>query len=90
MAKLETGGGETPAIDSAILDGYLRSHLIDPARLRADSFEAFIEDRQLQLLRLIEQATGQQIRREGVAGAAVDAETDADTMESEMTMAAAE
>ena len=89
LAKLETGGGETPAIDSAILDGYLRSHLIDPARLRADGFEAFIEDRQSQLLGLIEQATGQKIRREPEPGAATDAETDTETLEFEMTMAAA-
>jgi hypothetical protein len=89
LAKLETGGGETPAIDSAILDGYLRSHLIDPARLRADGFEAFIEDRRSELLGLIEQATGQKIRREPEPGAATDAETDTETLESEMTMAAA-
>jgi hypothetical protein len=34
------------------------SHLIDPALLRADKFEAFMPDRQKRLLGLIEQATG--------------------------------
>ena len=90
LRKLQTGSDETPAINPTILDAYLHSHMIDPARLRADSFEAFIEDRQSQLLGLIEQATGQKIRREGEAGVSVDAETDAETLESEMTMAPAE
>ena len=88
LSKLETGGAESPAIDPAALDGYLRSHLIDPVRLRADSFEAFIKDRQSELLSLIERGTGQKIRRE--AAGAADAETDEETLESEMTIAAAE
>ena len=88
LDKLETGGAETPAIEPAILDAYLRSHLIDPARLRADSFDAFIEDRQSQLIGLIEQATGQKIRRDAEPDPANDAETDAETLESEMTTAA--
>jgi hypothetical protein len=90
LDKLQTGGAETPPIDPTILDTYLRSHMIDPARLRADSFEAFMDDRQSQLIGLIEQATGQKIRHEGEADATVDAETDAEILESEMTMAAAE
>lgn len=90
LAKLATGGAEAPAIDPTILDGYLRSHLIDPVRLRADDFGTFIEDRQSLLLGLIEEATGQKIRREAEAGAAADTETDEEALESEMTMAAAE
>lgn len=86
LDRLQTGTAETPAIVPAVLDRYLCSHLIDPARLRADGFEAFIENRQSNLLGLIEQATGQKIRLD--AGAAPDAETDAETLESEMTMAA--
>ncbi len=45
IAKLEKGNQTTPAISSQKLDVYLKSHLIDPALLRADNFEAFMEDR---------------------------------------------
>lgn len=58
LAKLEGGNSLTPAIASEKLDNYLQSHLIDPALLRADKFDAFMEDRQRRLLGLIEQATG--------------------------------
>jgi hypothetical protein len=33
LAKMEAGGTEAPAIDPAVLDRHLRSHLIDPALL---------------------------------------------------------
>jgi hypothetical protein len=58
LAKLESGDKNTPSIDPERLDGYLASHLIDPALLRSDAFEAFMVDRQKRLLTLIEQATG--------------------------------
>lgn len=58
LAKLEHGNSSTPPIAADKLDSYLRSHLIDPALLRADNFEAFMEDRQKRLLGLIEQAMG--------------------------------
>lgn len=58
LAKLERGNSSTPAIASEKLDNYLQSHLIDPALLRANKFDAFMEDRQKRLLGLIEQATG--------------------------------
>ena len=58
LAKLENGNSSTPPIAPDKLDSYLRSHLIDPALLRADKFEAFMEDRQKRLLGLIEQAMG--------------------------------
>jgi len=90
LAKLQNGGAGTPPIASDKLDSYLVTHLIDPARLRADDFEAFIAERQSQLLGLIERATGQTIRREPDVGTAADAETDDDSMEAELTMAAAE
>ena len=61
LAKLEAGSGETPPIEPRDLDIYLRTHLIDPAILREDNFEAFIHDRQRQLLALIEQATGESV-----------------------------
>ena len=58
LAKLERGSDKEAAIDNARLGSYLESHLIDPALLRADLFDAFMSDRQRRLLRLIEQATG--------------------------------
>lgn len=58
LAKLESGNSSTPPIASEKLDGYLQSHLINPAFLRADKFEEFMEDRQRRLLGLIEQAMG--------------------------------
>ena len=87
LLKLEKGGSETPPITPANLDAYLTSHLIDPTLLRADDFDAFMSDRQTRLLRLIEQATGQAVYRGEMADE--DAETDAETAEAALTMAAA-
>jgi hypothetical protein len=87
LDKLQNGSAETPPITRANLDRYLQSHLINPTLLRADQFRAFMEDRQERLLRLIEQATGQQVYRGEDADD--DAETDAETAESELTMAPA-
>ena len=58
LGKLEKGNSSTPPIAADTLDGYLSSHLIAPALLRGDQFEAFMEDRQKRLLGLIEQAMG--------------------------------
>jgi len=58
LARLEGGNSSAPPIASETLDSYLQSHLIDPALLRADNFEAFMQDRQKRLLGLIEQAMG--------------------------------
>jgi hypothetical protein len=58
IARLEQGNTTTPAIPPARLDTFLQSHLIDPALLRADRFDEFMESRQRQLLRLIEHAMG--------------------------------
>lgn len=44
-----------------MLDSYLQSHLIAPGMLRADAFDAFMADRERQLLGLIQKATGHQI-----------------------------
>lgn len=60
LRKLEKGNNSTPPISADKLDNYLRTHLIDPALLRADAFEAFMEDRQKRLLGLIEQAMGKE------------------------------
>ena len=87
LGKLESGDAATPPIDQQRLDGYLRSHLIDPSLLRSDSFEAFMEDRQRQLLGLIEQATGKTAYAGDIGDEGVDVETDEDSTEAEMTIA---
>lgn len=79
----------TPPITREKLDSYLTSHLITPSLLHADQFDAFMADRQKQLLALIEQATGKapfigDIQEEGE-----DVEADEDTIEAEHTIAAA-
>jgi hypothetical protein len=88
LARLQTGNNETPPISPQNLDRYLRSHLINPALLRANDFLAFLEDRQAGLLKLIEQATGQAVYRGAEAEEEEDAETDSETAEAELTMAA--
>jgi len=87
LEKLQTGDRATPPIAVQNLDGYLASHFIDAALLRVDSFNAFMEDRQARLLRLIEQATGQKVYRG--ESTEDEAEADAETAEAELTMAAA-
>jgi hypothetical protein len=89
LSKLETGNDATPSIASDKLDIYLKSHLIDPALLRADDFPAFMEDRQRRLLSLIEQAIGKSAYTGNIAEEGEDVEADADTVEAELTIAAA-
>ncbi|MDI1228244.1 MAG: DUF262 domain-containing protein [bacterium] len=89
LAKLEKGNDATPPIDGDRLNLYLRSHLIDPSLLRSDSFEAFMLDRQKQLLALIEQATGKAAYLGNVAEEGEDVEGDNDAVEAELTIAAA-
>jgi hypothetical protein len=88
LAKLEKGNAENPPIPRERLDDYLRSHLIDPGHLRANSFDAFMADRQLQLLRLIEVAMGKPAHGGAVRDEGADAEADEDTVEAELTIAA--
>ena len=78
LSKLETGDKQTPAIPREKIDAYLRSHLINPDILRTDDFEAFMADRQKQLLRLIEQAIGKSayVGTEPEEGIDMDADTD--------------
>jgi hypothetical protein len=87
LAKLEKGDTSTPPIDAAKLDGFLRSHFIDPEALRGDRFDAFMADRQQQLLRLIEQATGKPAYAGDVAEEGEDVQGDEDSVEAEMTIA---
>ncbi|MFB9267770.1 hypothetical protein ACFFWD_32355 [Bradyrhizobium erythrophlei] len=89
LAKLERGDNDTPPIPAQNLDGYLHSHLINPALLRADQFDAFMTDRQEHLLTLIEKATGQAALRGATAEEQEDeVETDSEAAEAELTIAA--
>ena len=86
VAKLERGDKHTPAIDRKNLDAYLRSHLINPDILRSDDFDTFMTDRQRQLLRLIEQATGKTAYTGEIPEEGVDVEGDADMVEADMVI----
>ena len=86
LAKLEKGSTEVPSIPKDKIDKNLVSHLIDPRLLRSDDFTGFMEDRQVRLLELIEQATGKKTRTE--ISRDDDAETDEESAEAELTMAA--
>jgi hypothetical protein len=89
IAKLEKGTETTPPIDRERLDSYLTSHLINSSLLRADSFDAFMLDRQKQLLALIENATGKAAYTGTAQEEGEDVEADPDTIEAEMTVASA-
>jgi hypothetical protein len=86
LAKLEKGDAATPPIGTAKLDGFLRSHLIDPTALRGDRFDAFMADRQKQLLRLIEQATGKAAYAGDLAEEGEDMQGGEDSDEAGMTI----
>ena len=86
LEKLEKGDKLTPAIEPQKLDDYLRSHLIDPALVRGDSFELFMVDRQKRLLALIEQATGKAAYAGDAGEEGVEVEADDDTVEADMTI----
>jgi len=88
LAKLEAGNVSTRPIGASNLDTYLTSHLIDPSLLRADSFDAFMADRQARLLALIENAMGKQSYRGDVPEEGIEDERDDDGVEAEMTIAA--
>jgi hypothetical protein len=67
LEKLEAGkigpNGqiEEPPINQPTLDGYLASHSIPVAQLRADDFDSFMRERRRALLKLIADATGHAI-----------------------------
>lgn len=88
IAKLEKGNDTTPPIACHTLDAHLKSHLINPTLLRDDKFEAFMEDRQKQLVALIEQAMGKSAYAGAVVEEGQDVEADEDTAEAELTIAA--
>lgn len=87
LARLQAGDPATPPIEQQRLDGYLRSHLIEPSFLRGDAFESFMVDRQRRLLGLIEQATGKTAYVGEVGEEGADDEVDEDNVEAEMTIA---
>lgn len=72
LARLEKGWGDDPAMAPERLDDLLRSHLIDPAHLRANDFHAFFTARREALLGLIEQVTGKPVHRGEGANEAED------------------
>ncbi len=88
VSKLEKGNEKTPPILPDRLDAHLRSHLIDPSLLRADSFAEFMEDRQQRLLALIEQATGKAAYVGTVEEEGQDVEVDEDAAEADQTIGA--
>ncbi len=88
LAKLIKGDKTTPSIESQKLDTYLDTHLITPALAHANNFEAFMADRQRRLLALIEQATGKAAYAGEGDEEGVDAESDDDAVEADMTQAA--
>ena len=85
---MEKGNATTPSIEAKGSTAF-SSHLIDPSLLRADNFDAFMEDRQKRLLLLIEQATGKAAYTGNVKEEGEDVEADEDTTEAELTIAAA-
>lgn len=86
LTKLEKGDTQSPAISSERLNEFLSSHLINPSLLRADDFDAFMIDRQKQLLKLIEQATGKSAYDGEEPEEGLDLEADADSVEAEMVI----
>jgi hypothetical protein len=86
LATLEEGNSSSPPISGEKLNAYLQSHLINPTLLRADKFEAFMDDRQKRLLGLIEQAMGKAAYTGNVPEEGEDAEEDEDASEAIMTV----
>jgi hypothetical protein len=56
LAQLQ--GHPQVQLDDAAMDAILKSHMIDPALLRADSFQEFYSARKAALLTLVERAMG--------------------------------
>jgi hypothetical protein len=61
LARIEKGGPKEESISATMLDAHLRSHCIDPALLRTDTFAGFMADREKRLLALIAKVTGHSI-----------------------------
>jgi hypothetical protein len=89
LSRLEGGSAAALPIAPDKLDGFLRSNLIDPAKLRSDDFDGFMRDRKERLLDLIERATGRPVYRGEEQEEGEIAESDDDALEAGLTMAAA-
>ncbi len=76
IERLEAGSAGAPGVAPEVLDAHLLSHAIDPGLLRADSFDAFLADRQRRLIRLIEAKTGQRVYTGDAPEEGVDVEPD--------------
>ena len=59
LSRIESGDG----IEPHVLDGFLRSHDIDPGALRRDDFQQFFNQRFESLLRHAERAMGKPVNR---------------------------
>ncbi len=62
LARLQKHAG----IEEVRMDDILRSHVIEPAHVRADDFDAFFQAREAALLARIENAMGKPIAREAL------------------------
>ena len=60
LGKLEKSAG----ISVTRMDDILRSHVIDPALIRSDTFDGFFADREKALLQRVEKAMGKATRAE--------------------------
>jgi hypothetical protein len=90
LTKLENGSAEATPVDPDRLNGFLVSHLVDPALLRANDFFGFMEARQQALLILIAQAMGKQVEMpSAITEQEFSEELDEDEEEAEFTVAAA-
>ena len=88
LARLEKGTPTSPAISRSALDSYLVSHMTNPELLRADKFSEFMEDRQKQLLGMIEKATGKAAYSGPSDEEGETAEADEDIAEANLTIGA--
>jgi hypothetical protein len=68
---------------------FLTTHLISPSLLRGDNFDAFMVDRQKQLLALIERAIGRAAYSGDAPEEGEDVEVDEDAIEAELALARA-
>lgn len=73
LSKIESGDG----IEPHVLDGFLRSHDIDPGALRRDDFPRFFNHRFESLLRHAERAMGKPVNRRDERDESPFAEKDA-------------
>ena len=74
LSRIESGDG----IEPHVLDGFLRSHDIDPVALRQDDFAQFFNQRFESLLRHAERAMGKPVNRQAGRDESPFAEQDVD------------